>query len=73
MSNRNGHPKHLGGYERIDHTHEGDIAEAARRIASWQGSTKANIYKIAKREISALLDKAEAQRLKENDDRRILG
>lgn len=73
MPNRNGHPKHLGGYEQIDNTHEGPIADAARRIASWQGSTKANIYKVAKREISALLDEAEQRRLRENNDRRILG
>lgn len=61
MSNRNGHPKHLGGYEHIDNIHEGEIADAARRIASWQGSTKANIYKVAKREIAQLLEKINAK------------
>jgi hypothetical protein len=74
MSNHSGHPKRLGSsYEWIDDIHEGDIADAARRIASWQGSTKANIYKVAKREISVLLEEAENRRLKENNDRRILG
>lgn len=48
-------PKKVEGDIDIDHVHEGQIADAARKIASWQGSTKANIYKVAKREIFRLL------------------